>query len=280
MKRKIIEIDEEKCTGCGLCIPGCPEGALQIIDEKARIVSDLLCDGLGACVGECPEDALRVVEKEAEPYDERKVMERIIPQGKNTIIAHLNHLKEHGEISYLKEALEVLRSKDIKIDFNEKNETSNVPPKGGCPGARTIDFMDERNNQNEEGKRISQLRQWPVQLHLISPNASYFKGNDVLIAADCVAYSLGDFHKDFLKGKSLAIACPKLDSNQEIYIQKIKSLIEDSKINTLTIMTMEVPCCRGLVHIAKNALEQSSRKVPVKNIIVSIKGDILKNEWL
>ncbi|MCF6157992.1 MAG: 4Fe-4S ferredoxin [wastewater metagenome] len=151
----------------------------------------------------------------------------------------------------------------------------------GCPGSRTIDFSEKENQEgNETGSRPSQLRQWPIQLHLVSPLAPYFQGKDVLLSADCVAYALGDFHKDYLKGKSLAIACPKLDSEQEIYIEKIKSLIDDAKINTLTILIMQVPCCFGLVQVAKEGAEKASRKIPVKQIVVGLEGNILSEEWI
>lgn len=151
-----------------------------------------------------------------------------------------------------------------------------------CPGSRTQVFgpKDDGSPQEEGGKRRSQLRQWPVQLHLVNPQAPYFEKADVLLAADCVAYAMGDFHKDYLSGKSLAIACPKLDSDQEIYIEKIKSLIDDSKINTLTVMIMQVPCCGGLLAIAKEGLKRAKRKIPLKYIVVSLQGEILKEEWV
>ncbi len=149
----------------------------------------------------------------------------------------------------------------------------------GCPGSRMQDFS-KKEVVEENGKRASHLRQWPVQLHLVSPQAPYYKGADVVLSADCVAYALADFHKDYLKDKSLAIACPKLDSGQEIYVEKIKSLIEDADINTLTVMIMQVPCCMGLVSMAKQALDSSERKVPVKKVVVSVEGKILSEEWL
>ncbi|MFC1570260.1 ATP-binding protein [Candidatus Omnitrophota bacterium] len=283
-KRKIIKIDEDKCTGCGDCIPNCPEGALQMIDGKARLISDLFCDGLGACIGHCPEGAITIEEREAEKYDEKKVMENIIRQGPNVIKAHLEHLKEHGEKKYLAEAIEVLKTKNIDIpqgiiDTGEKH--MDAKQFSGCPGARVMDFSSDGETETEEtGKRNSQLRQWPVQLHLVPPQAPYFQGKDVVLAADCVAYSVADFHKDFLSGKSLAIACPKLDSDQEIYIEKLIAMIDVAKINTLTVMTMEVPCCAGLLMMAKQAAERAERKVPLKHILVGIKGDILKEEWV
>ena len=280
-KRKIIKIDAENCNGCGECIPNCPEGALQVIDGKARLISDIFCDGLGACIGHCPQGAITTEEREAEAYNEKKVMrENIIKAGKNTIIAHLNHLKDHGETGYLKDALEVLKEKEIEVDFNEKTDIHSFQPQG-CPGSKVMDFSDENKNEKEEGgARISQLRHWPVQFHLVPPNAPYFQGKDVLLVADCVGYSLGDFHKDYLKDKSLAIACPKLDSNLDVYLSKLTSMIDDAKINTLTVMTMEVPCCSGLLGLAKKSMENASREIPVKSIVVSIKGQILKEEWV
>lgn len=150
----------------------------------------------------------------------------------------------------------------------------------GCPGARMQDFRGKEAGGDESGKRQSQLRQWPIQLHLVSPAAPYYQKADVLLSADCVAFTVGDFHKDYLKGKSLAIACPKLDEGQDKYVEKIKSLIEDAMINTLTIMTMQVPCCAGLVAVAQQALQSAKRKIPVKSIVVSLQGDILSEEWV
>ena len=151
----------------------------------------------------------------------------------------------------------------------------------GCPGSSMQDFRKKDKEAVEEtGKRESQLRQWPIQLHLISPMAPYYDKADVLLAADCVAYSAGDFHKDYLKGKSIAIACPKLDEGQDIYVEKIKSWIEDANINTLTVMTMQVPCCAGLVAMAQQALQSSKRKIPVKSIVLSLQGDVLSEEWV
>lgn len=149
----------------------------------------------------------------------------------------------------------------------------------GCPGSRMRDFS-KKEVVEEDGKRASHLRQWPVQLHLVSPRAPYFQGADVVLSADCVAYALADFHKDYLKDKTLAIACPKLDSGQEIYIEKITSLIEDAEINTLTVMIMQVPCCRGLLSVAQQALSKAERKIPVKAVVVSIEGEILSEEWI
>ena len=284
MLRDMIEIDEEKCNGCGICVPGCPEGALQVIDGKVRLVSDLLCDGLGACIRECPEGALKVTKKEAQPYDERKVMENIVKAGANTIKAHLKHLNDHGEVKYLNQALDYLKEKGVDIpDYREEKAMhGHHNGGGGCPGSRMLDFNeDERHNIGDEnaGTQPSELRQWPVQLHLVSPNAPYFQGRDLLLAADCVAFSLGSFHRDYLRGRSLAIACPKLDVGQETYVEKLTAMIDEAKVNTITVMIMQVPCCGGLLGMAKQAAANAKRKVPIKAIVVGLKGEVLQEEW-
>ncbi|MBT3303072.1 MAG: 4Fe-4S binding protein [Bacteroidetes bacterium] len=314
MIREIIKIDEDLCNGCGLCIPGCPEGALQIIDGKARLVSDLMCDGLGACIGDCPEGAIEIEKREAEPYDEIKVIEIIATQhGKNTTIAHLKHLKDHGEHDFMKQAVGWLSTHADQFDFDfaevrsevhnykaggsghhhnheqhQKTEPMSIQSMhggGGCPGSQSMDFRDQKIDvqglQLDHSVSLqSELRQWPVQMHLINPNAPYFQNADVVLAADCVAFSIANFHQDYLKGKSLAIACPKLDSNQEIYMQKLVGMIDSAKINTLTVMIMEVPCCGGLIQMAKQAVSQAGRNIPLKMIKVGIKGDILQEEWV
>ena len=281
MKRKIVNINEELCNGCGNCIPNCQEGALQIIDGKARLISDLFCDGLGACLGHCPEGAITIEEREAEAYNEKKVMETISKQGENTIVAHIKHLKDHGETGYYNEALEFLKEKNIKITLNNKDMETHSSH-CGCPGAQERDMREENKNEEPliDGKIPSQLRQWPIQMHLISPNASYFKNADVLIAADCTAFAMGGFHSELMKGKAIAIACPKLDSDMEEYIEKIKAMIDDAKINTLTVAIMEVPCCGSLLRMAQMAVEKASRKVPIKLIILNIKGEIDKEMWV
>lgn len=282
MLRDMVTIDEDKCNGCGVCVPGCPEGALQVIDGKVRLVSDLLCDGLGACIKECPVDALKVEKKEAKPYDESRVMENIVKAGVNTLKAHLKHLDDHGEKKYLAEAFDFLKKKGLEVPNYKEAKMAHDHGHGGCPGARTIDFSSEKADNNTGdtvGTQPSELRQWPVQLHLVSPMAPYFQGKDLLLAADCVAFSLGNFHRDYLKGKSLAIGCPKLDADQEIYEEKITAMIDEAKVNTITVMIMQVPCCGGLLGTAKAAAEKAKRKVPVKAIVVGLKGEILSEEW-
>ncbi len=252
VNRKIIKIDEDLCTGCGNCVVDCAESALKIIDGKAKVVNDIFCDGLGACISGCPEGALEIIEREAVEFDEEAV-------------------EEH---------LETIKHKQIEREQVTHQEPGNVAC--GCPGSRTMTF-DEISSETEQitsGKVQSQLRQWPIQMHLISPTAPYFIGADVLLSADCVAHTIGGFHPEYLKGKSVGIACPKLDQGQETYIEKIRSWIDDAKINTLTVITMQVPCCSGLVYLAKQGAEKASRKVPIKSIVVSLQGEVLREEWL
>lgn len=272
-KRKIIEINEKKCNGCGLCIPNCPEGALQIIDKKARLISDLFCDGLGACIGHCPQGAIKVIEREAKPYDEKKVMENIVKAGKNTIIAHLEHLKDHGETEYLNQALEVLKMKKIKVDFDvvDKKEEHSFC---GCPGSAMREVKIEKTeSKTSNSKANSELRQWPVQLNLLPPYASFFKNSDLLIAADCVGFANPNFHAELLKGKSICIGCPKLDDT-DAYKEKIQAIIEQNNLKSITVAIMEVPCCGGLLAVTEEALRDSKKKVPLKKVIIGINGKI------
>ncbi|MFH1001359.1 MAG: 4Fe-4S binding protein [Bacteroidota bacterium] len=289
MKRDIIKINEDLCTGCGECVPNCHEGALQVIDGKVRLISDLMCDGLGACIGHCPEGAITIEQREALPYDETAVIKEMVKKGKNVVIAHLQHLKEHDAMNYLREGIAYMEEhkNELGFDLKEvKNAVHNNIKAGevtacGCPGAKTMSFAPQDNKGNSEhtGEVKSALRQWPVQMHLVNPIAPYFQNSDFVLAADCVAYALGNFHQKYLKDKSLAIACPKLDSNTEVYIDKLKRLIDDAKVNTITVMMMEVPCCGGLLQMVKMAAEKAQRKVPVKTIIVGIQGEILSEEW-
>ena len=285
MKRTIIEIDEDLCTGCGNCVTGCHEGALQIIDGKARMISDLFCDGLGACIGECPVDAITLIEREAEPYDELKVMELISPKGENTVLAHLKHLKDHDQMDFFNQGINYIKEHNLPIKISSLMDT-NTHQHGhkdhqcGCPGSAAKEFNKAENTSNAGAGAPSELQQWPVQLHLLSPMAPYFKNADVLLAADCVAFSMGNFHSKLLKGKKLAIACPKLDSNQESYADKLAMMIDESKINTLTVAIMEVPCCGGLTRLAKMAASKASRKIPVKEIVLSLQGEVIREEWI
>lgn len=282
MVRDVVKINEDLCNGCGLCVPGCHEGALQVIDGKARLISDLMCDGLGACIGECPQNAITIEKREAQPYNETKVMEIMVTKGKNTVIAHLKHLKEHGETDFLKEAVRFMKNNEDHIGFSIEeviHEVHNSGHGGGCPGSKAMIFEPKTVKMADTSPQPSELRQWPVQMHLINPDAPYFRNADVLIAADCTAYALGDFHS-YLRGKSLAIACPKLDNGMEVYVEKIRMMVDVAKINTLTVMIMQVPCCMGLMQMVKTALNNATRKVPVKLVIVGIEGNVIKDEWI
>ena len=302
MIREMVKIDEELCDGCGECIPNCHEGALQMIDGKARLISDLMCDGLGACLGHCPQGAITIEKREAEAYNETKVMEIMVGKGANTVVAHLSHLKEHNEMEFLSEGVQFLKDHENELEFNIREVMSRVHNSQveeeqlacGCAGSEARSFSPQSAagqpvavvpgslslDNSMGGVQPSELRQWPVQMHLINPMASYFQQSDVVLAADCVAFSLGDFHSKWLKGKSLGIACPKLDDGQESYVSKVKSLIDDAKINTLTVMMMQVPCCGGLLQIARIASEQAQRKIPVKSVVVGVEGEILSEEWI
>jgi ferredoxin len=279
MLRKIIQIEEEKCDGCGQCVPECHEGTLQIIDSKARLISDLFCDGLGACLGHCPTSALRIEECEAVPYDEKKVMEYIVSGGPNVIKAHLVHLRDHEEFVFLRVAIEFLKENGIEnpIVSHIESETKSAC---GCKGSQPL-VIDTNDKETEEvGDRTSHLKQWPIQLHLVSPKAAYFQNSDLLLAADCCGFAYPDFHKDFLKGKSLAIACPKLDTNKQIYLEKLISMITETNLKSITVLIMQVPCCSGLVQLAQQAITETGSKIPVNISIISHTGKILQSTVL
>ena len=287
MKRKIIRIDHDLCNGCGLCLPNCPEGALQLIDGKARLVSDLFCDGLGACIGTCPLGAIHVEEREAAPYDEQKVMANIVPQGENVIHAHLAHLAAHNEQQYLAEAQRYLTDQGIALPAEPEPAgccSGPVHGKGkeahGCPGSRTMDRRDdERQRQNQErpgGAQPTELQTWPLQLQLLNPQASFFDNADVLIAADCVPFSYASFHSDFLKGKVPIIFCPKLDRTIEQYLAKLTAIFQMHTVRSLHIVHMEVPCCSGTVALTRQALAASGKDIPVHDYTISLQGKLLE----
>jgi len=209
--RKIVKIDEEKCNGCGLCIPSCREGALQIIDGKARLVSDVYCDGLGACLGECPQGAITIEERVAEEFDEE----------------------------------------EAKIHLEEKKETPTT---------------------SDTAPKSSALAQWPIQLRLVNPKAPYFQNADLNVVADCAPFAYGNFHQDFLKEKSIVVGCPKFDDAQ-FYEEKLADIFRKSKIKNVVVVNMEVPCCNGLHYIVKKAVERSGKNIPVKQVIIGIKGE-------
>jgi NAD-dependent dihydropyrimidine dehydrogenase PreA subunit len=242
--RKIIEIDEEKCDGCGLCVPSCAEGSLKLVDGKVRVVSDNLCDGLGACLGECPNDALKIIEREAEEFDEEAVEKYLA----------------------------------------EKEEKEELPDRmigGGCPSARIMQFSPAASQADDQSQpagsppQMSALTHWPIQIHLVPPTAPFLKGADLLVLADCVPVAFPTLHRDFLKGKAVMMGCPKLDDAQK-YIDKFAQVFRTAGIKSITTVVMEVPCCSGLPMIVKKGLELSGADIPVEEVVVSTKGSVLK----
>ena len=233
--RKIVRIDEEKCNGCGLCVPECEEGALQIVDGKAKLVDDRYCDGLGDCVGDCPRDAIEIVEREATEFDEDAVEERR---------KELQRGRGGGE------------------------------HEGSCPGAAMMDVADPPGDPVESapGEKSSALRQWPVQLHLVPVGAPYLEGADLLLAADCVPFAVPDFHQRILSGHRVLSGCPKLD-DAGAYVEKLTSILRENAIRSLTVAHMEVPCCRGMVAIARKAIEESGSDVSFRTVEASIDGE-------
>jgi len=253
MIRKMVRIDEDKCNGCGECVPSCAEGAIQIIDGKAKLLSDNLCDGLGACLGDCPLDAITIEEREADEYDEAAVHE---------------HLKEIGRAPLPHHVAPTAGGCP-----SASVQSFAAPAGGGCPSARVVNFEAPSANDSAGAvSRPSRLAQWPVQLHLVPPTAPFFQNADVLLAADCAPFAYADFQEDLLKGKALAIACPKLD-NTEPYVDKLTAMITQSNIKSLTVVHMEVPCCNGLVMMAKQALANSGRDIPFETVCIGIRGD-------
>lgn len=250
MLRKIVQIDADKCNGCGLCVPSCAEGAISIIGGKAVLAADNLCDGLGACLGECPMDAIKIIEREADAFDETAVEE------------HLNAIGRPA-------------TQGVHHSAPTGARPGHSHGHGGCPGSRamTLEPAPSPASQEEAGARQSRLGQWPVQLHLVPTSAPYFQNADLLIAADCVPFAYADFHKDFLAGKALVIGCPKLDDNS-FYMQKLTELFRVSSIRSITVMRMEVPCCGGIVMAARQALAASGKDIPFHEVTVSIRGEI------
>lgn len=245
--RKIVSIDESKCNGCGLCIPNCAEGALKIIDGKAKLVKDIYCDGLGACLGHCPMEAINIIEREADDFNIQQVEE------------------------FLKE-----KKVEEKSKFNNQMDMH----MGGCPGSR----MKMINRKAKEGENLnvkatSTLRQWPVQLSLVSANAPYFKGADLLITADCVPFAYANYHNDFLNDRAVVVGCPKLD-DVSYYTEKLSDIIKNNELESITVLRMEVPCCGGMAMAAKDARNMAGSDVPVKVVTIGIEGEVLKREYL
>lgn len=258
---------------------------MKVVDGKARLVGEIMCDGLGACVGRCPVGAITIEEREAGAYDEREVMAHIARQGPAAVQEHLAHLKEHGEHALMTQALAFLKEAHPALPPDGKTSRAvdfGLPRIGGCPGSRAMSFAPvpalattARKEFSGSTPRASALGHWPVQLHLISPRAPHYQGSDLLLAADCVAFAMADFHEDYLSGKTLAIACPKLDEGQDSYREKLTALVDEARIASLTVITMQVPCCSGLVRLAQEAVAAARRKIPVKSVVISLQGEVL-----
>jgi len=249
--RDVVQIDEALCDGCGQCVPSCAEGAIQIIDGKARLVGDVYCGGPGACLGHCPQGAITVVRRDAEEFDEEAVKRRLAalrPQGPAAFPAVL--------------------------------PVAGHQAGSGCPGSRVLAWQSDPVEDTPAPEVASRLRQWPVQLHLVPPTAPFFADADVLLAADCVAYAVGGFHRRYLDARGLAIACPKLDSHQEIYVEKLAMMIDHGGIRGLEVMVMEVPCCSGLVHLAQQAVARAGRQIPVTVSVIGVRGDLVATRSL
>jgi NAD-dependent dihydropyrimidine dehydrogenase PreA subunit len=244
MHRVVVEIDESRCDGCGECVPSCAEGAIQMVDGKARLVGDALCDGLGACLGECPQGAIRVIEREAAAFDEAAVK------------LHL------AAVPAPRRSLSVLQAAPDAAA-------------GGCPGARSVERLPVRAAQpGSAAPAPSQLSHWPVQLGLVSPRAPWLAGADLLLAADCVPFAYADFHRDLLAGRRVLVGCPKLDDVQA-YAEKLAELFRESRPRSLTVARMEVPCCGGIVWAAREAVCLSGVPLPVSEVTVAVSGERL-----
>ena len=235
VKRQIVKIDEDKCDGCGLCIMSCAEGTLQIIDGKARLVSDKYCDSLGACLSECPQGAISIEERTAEPYDEEAVK---------------LHLSEQAA--------------------GKPEKACGCP----SAAVRQFKPIAKGSATSTHVSRESELSHWPVQLTLVPARAPFLQGADVLLAADCTAFACGGFHQDFLRNRALLVACPKLD-NYEAHLAKLTEILRQSDIKSLTVLRMEVPCCAGLTRMAMQAILSSNKDIPFKESIISTRGELV-----
>ena len=271
MIRKVIKIDENKCNGCGICVGACAEGAIQIIDGKARLINEVFCDGLGACVGECPVGAITIEEREGYEYDEIETLkENIIPKGDETVIKHFVHLKTHGADMYYNEGINYLKDNGFSYIVDKIEKELNMP-------CFNFNFSnDKKSCDNSNIFTNYKLSNWPIQLQLVPTHI--FSGQDIVIAADCSAFSSRIVEK-YINAKKLIIACPKLDKVIDFYINKLSDIIKRG-VNTITVLRMEVPCCYGLVRIVEEAIILSGKKVPLKEIVISISGEVLKEEWV
>ena len=284
--RTMVHIDEDKCDGCGLCVPDCAEGALQIVDGKAKLVSDIFCDGLGACLGSCPLDAITMVEREADEFNEDAVNERLQELGRDPMPVSHDHGAAKEEASCADGDVEDLAcgcpgTMTQSFDRPTPLTPPAVPKMGGCPGSQSQSFDQAKTSPpvDQAGPVASRLANWPVQISLVPPKAPYLENADVLIAADCAPFAYGDFHRRFMEGKVLLIGCPKLDDTQA-YVEKLSHMFRENSINSIGVVYMEVPCCTSLVQIVQSALEQSGANIPTTLYRVGIKGDFVEERAL
>lgn len=288
IKRQVIRIDEDLCDGCEQCIPACPEGALQIVDGVAKVVKEGFCDGLGACLGDCPQGALTIEEKEVDEYDEEGVIEHLKKNAPERLDEHMRHLKEHGmapesdgpAVAAHAASMGARPGAGVGPSAPDGPVELQMPSGAGCPSARLLRWKSEGGGEKAAagtgvaGALISsELRQWPIQLHLVSPMAPYFRDADLVLVADCVPFAYANFHNDFLKDKAVAIACPKLDDTRP-YVQKLTQMVDVGKLKSIKVVVMEVPCCNGLVQMARQAIEQAQRSIPIEYVVIGVKGDV------
>ena len=265
MLRKIVRIDEAKCDGCGQCIPSCAEGAIALVDGKARLSADVLCDGLGACLGECPQGAITVIEREAAAFDEAAVRSHLERSG-----------RAHGHAPTAAAPAPAPARPRLAVMGDAPAESG-----GGCPGSRSMTLPRRGLAVVPGGPPApapapgaeSRLGQWPVQLHLVPVTAPYFRNADLLVAADCVPFAYPRFHDDFLAGKALVVGCPKLDDNA-FYAQKLAEILARSDVRSVTVARMEVPCCGGIAMAVRQAVAASGKALPVRDVVVGIDGDL------
>jgi NAD-dependent dihydropyrimidine dehydrogenase PreA subunit len=273
--RKIVQIDEKLCDGCGQCVTACAEGAIRIIDGKARLVRDEYCDGLGACLGDCPQGAIRIIERDSADFDEEAVRRHLSGMQSGPPARHAVAPARTGS------------------GTPATHGTSDVPH--SCPGSRVLTFAARPGERRDPAAAASggaspltdaaaappvarsELRQWPVQLHLLPPTAPFLRDADLLLAADCAAFSSGDFHARFLQGRALAIACPKLDDPTG-YVEKLARMITEGGIRSINVVMMQVPCCRGLEQLARLAMQMAGVDVPLRRIVLGLEGDVLLDE--
>jgi ferredoxin len=283
MKRQIINIDQELCDGCGNCIPNCKEGALQVIDGKARLISDLFCDGLGACIGHCPNGAITIEEREAEPYNERLVLEQIAKEPEAVLKAHLQHLVDHKAHEYYTEAKNYLKEHSMNNPLDTQNSkpanNTQIPEACGCQGSMIVDRRNG-NHEHHETKTIdhrnrSQLKQWPVQLHLVRPEAPYFKEAELVIMSTCGPIASANVHEDYIRGRALVVACPKLDRT-EPYVEKLAQIFSYNNTPKAIVVIMEVPCCKGLVKMVREAAAAAGMdNMIIEEHVLSLDGNLL-----